>query len=397
MFATATVDGKPYALSRRRSTFGRDGAQPRRAEGHDRGQGDHAAALLEDRQPVRLHLQLGVRLAPGDRLLLAPGILPKRAPRARSPAADARHRRLRVARLPRARTSIRTTSAVPAGCCSTGTTSRRPGSCTATTSPTGRCSGSRCSTSGRDGRKITDNVGIMNRAATEDVRSPVWPVVSRVLHGGPAPSARDQQVVDILDDWVDRDAPRLDADGDALYDEPGPVIMDAALAADRRRGDVAGVRRPAQRPGQRPRPRRPRRASPTSTRTSARCSAIRSRVASTSPTAATARSRRAAPRCGRRSTRPTTPRRAVRAGSDPLAEDGVEDRLRPGSTAEHLPDDQPPDVPAGARVPERLGPRRLVRVGSLRGRVAPRAASRVRDRPAPGWRGSARSSSARPR
>ena len=76
--------------------------------------------------------------------------------------------------------------------------------------------------------QITDNVGIMNRAATEDVRSPVWPVVSKVLHGGPAPSARDQQVVDILDDWVGRDAPRLDADGNSLYDESGPAIMDAA-------------------------------------------------------------------------------------------------------------------------------------------------------------------------
>ena len=35
------------------------------------------------------------------------------------------------------------------------------------------------------------------------------------------------QVVDILDDWVRRDAPRLDADVDGLYDEPGPAIMDA--------------------------------------------------------------------------------------------------------------------------------------------------------------------------
>ena len=32
----------------------------------------------------------------------------------------------------------------------------------------------------------------------------------------------------ILDDWVRRDAPRLDADDDGLYDEPGPAIMDAA-------------------------------------------------------------------------------------------------------------------------------------------------------------------------
>ena len=75
--------------------------------------------------------------------------------------------------------------------------------------------------------QITDNVGIMNRAATQDTRSPVWPVVSRVLHTRSGPTARDDQVVAIVDDWVGRDAPRLDADADTYYDEPGPVIMDA--------------------------------------------------------------------------------------------------------------------------------------------------------------------------
>jgi hypothetical protein len=75
--------------------------------------------------------------------------------------------------------------------------------------------------------RLADVVGSMNRAATEDVRSPVWPVVSAVLRRGPAPSARDRQVVEILDDWVRRDAPRLDADGDGLYDEAGPALMDA--------------------------------------------------------------------------------------------------------------------------------------------------------------------------
>ncbi len=76
--------------------------------------------------------------------------------------------------------------------------------------------------------KLTDDVGIMNRAATEDVRSPVWPVVSKVLHTGDAPNARAAQVVDILDGWVRRDAPRLDADENGFYDTPGPTIMDAA-------------------------------------------------------------------------------------------------------------------------------------------------------------------------
>jgi hypothetical protein len=75
--------------------------------------------------------------------------------------------------------------------------------------------------------RLTDDVGIMNRAATEDDRALVWPEVSRVLRTGSAPSARDQQVVDLLDDWVRRDAPRLDANNDGLYDEAGPAIMDA--------------------------------------------------------------------------------------------------------------------------------------------------------------------------
>jgi len=73
---------------------------------------------------------------------------------------------------------------------------------------------------------LAEDVGVMNRAATEDVRSPVWPVVSRVLKTGPAPAALDRQVVAVLDDWVKRDAPRLDADGDGDYDDAGPVIMD---------------------------------------------------------------------------------------------------------------------------------------------------------------------------
>lgn len=73
---------------------------------------------------------------------------------------------------------------------------------------------------------LADTVGIMNRAATEDVRAPVWPVVSRLLRTGPPPSPLAGRVVDVLDDWVERDAPRLDADLDGDYDDAGPVIMD---------------------------------------------------------------------------------------------------------------------------------------------------------------------------
>lgn len=74
---------------------------------------------------------------------------------------------------------------------------------------------------------LADDVSVMNRAATEDVRSPVWPVVSQVLRSGPAPNALAAQIVDVLDDWVRRDAPILDADNSGQHDEAGPTIMNA--------------------------------------------------------------------------------------------------------------------------------------------------------------------------
>jgi hypothetical protein len=74
---------------------------------------------------------------------------------------------------------------------------------------------------------LAGDVSVMNRAATEDVRSPVWPTVRAVLATGPAPNALDAQVVSLLDDWVAQDAPRLDADNSGKYDSPGPTIMDA--------------------------------------------------------------------------------------------------------------------------------------------------------------------------
>jgi hypothetical protein len=74
---------------------------------------------------------------------------------------------------------------------------------------------------------LANDVGVMNRAATEDVHALVWPVVSHVLHGSSAPNSTDANVVAILDDWVRRNAPRVDADNNGKYDDAGPTIMDA--------------------------------------------------------------------------------------------------------------------------------------------------------------------------
>ena len=87
-------------------------------------------------------------------------------------------------------------------------------------------------------------VGVMNRSATEDVRSTVWPVISEVLAGGEPPSELAGQVVDLLDQWVADDAPLLDADDDGEYDEAGALIFDevfdplAAAVAEPLLGDL---------------------------------------------------------------------------------------------------------------------------------------------------------------
>ena len=70
-------------------------------------------------------------------------------------------------------------------------------------------------------------VGVMNRAATELPSSQVWPVVSEVLAGSDAPTPLAQAVVDHLDAWVADDAPALDADDDGEFDDAGPTIMEA--------------------------------------------------------------------------------------------------------------------------------------------------------------------------
>ena len=63
VIGTATVDGKPVRAHPPALDVRPRRPQPRRAQGHDRGQGDDAEALLRRRQRVRLHVQLGLRLA----------------------------------------------------------------------------------------------------------------------------------------------------------------------------------------------------------------------------------------------------------------------------------------------------------------------------------------------
>ncbi len=77
--------------------------------------------------------------------------------------------------------------------------------------------------------ELSDAVGVMNRAATEDIKSSVWPVISDMLAEGTAPNELSAQVVELLDAWAADDAPLLDADDDGEYDVSGPLLFDTVF------------------------------------------------------------------------------------------------------------------------------------------------------------------------
>ncbi len=75
-------------------------------------------------------------------------------------------------------------------------------------------------------------VSAMNEAATQDVREVTFEsVLSKLLHGGKAPNARDAKMLALLDQWRRNGGSRLDrtdASGVGKITSPGAAIMDAA-------------------------------------------------------------------------------------------------------------------------------------------------------------------------
>ena len=225
VIGTATVGGRPYALSRRRSTFGRDALNLAALKDMTDGKASTPRRFFRAANQFGFTFNWGY-VSRRATAMFSSGLLPRRA--------DGLDRRLPT--LGTGRYEWRGYLSErehphdvggPRGLLLNWNNRSAPGFMHGDDEPYG--SVHRVELFDRWPRRVTltDTVGIMNRAATEDVRSPVWPVVSEVLRGGPAPSARDQRVVDLLDDWVRRDAPRLDADNDGLYDDAGPAIMDA--------------------------------------------------------------------------------------------------------------------------------------------------------------------------
>jgi acyl-homoserine lactone acylase PvdQ len=74
-------------------------------------------------------------------------------------------------------------------------------------------------------------VGAMNQAATQDLRAVlVWPAVRAKLDlqtHPPIVNVRDVQMLGLLDAWRERGASRLDGDLDGKIDDPGAAVLDA--------------------------------------------------------------------------------------------------------------------------------------------------------------------------
>src|SRR3954454_9224534 len=76
---------------------------------------------------------------------------------------------------------------------------------------------------------LASTTSAMNKAATQDMRvMRMLPALAQVLDGGPPPSAREGQMLQLLKDWRQNGGSRLDRNLDGLIDDPGAAIMERA-------------------------------------------------------------------------------------------------------------------------------------------------------------------------
>jgi acyl-homoserine lactone acylase PvdQ len=225
VFATATVRGRPYALSLKRSTFGRDGLNLAALKDMTEGKASTPKRFWRTANKFGFTFNWPWVSRRRGTAYFSSGLLPRRAR-----GLDRRLPTLGTGRY-EWRGYLRQNEHPhdvngPGGLFLNWNNRSAPGFMHGDDEPYGSAQHVEHFDRWPRRPKLTDVVSIMNRAATEDDRSSEWPLVSQVLRSGAAPSARDQRVVDLLDDWVRRDAPRVDADKDGLYDDAGPTLMD---------------------------------------------------------------------------------------------------------------------------------------------------------------------------
>lgn len=225
MIGTATSNGQPVALTRKRSTFGRDGLNLAALKDMTEGDSSTPENFYETANKFGFTFNWGY-VSRTDVAYFASGYLPVRASGLdrRLPTWGTGEYEwqgfLSLDEHPH-------TAQAPGGRMLNWNNQSAPGFMHGDNEPYGSVHRVELFDQFPNQVELAGVVGIMNRAATEDVRTPVWPVVSEVLHGGAAPTPLAAEIVDLLDAWVAEDAPRLDADDDGYYDESAPTIFDA--------------------------------------------------------------------------------------------------------------------------------------------------------------------------
>ncbi len=224
VIGTALSDGQPVALSRARSTFGRDGLNLGALKGMTEGDADTPEAFFEVANQFGFTFNWGYANRDGIGYF-ASGLLPDRA--------EGLDRRLPTLGTGEyewqgflSEDEHPHASSHPDGRLLNWNNQSAPGFMHGDNNLYGSHHRVELFDQWPEEAELADVVSVMNRSATEDVLSPVWAVVAEVLAGGDAPTTLSGEVVEILDAWIADDAPLLDADEDGDYDEPGALIAD---------------------------------------------------------------------------------------------------------------------------------------------------------------------------
>ncbi len=225
MIGTATSDGKPIALTRKRSTFGRDGLNLGALKDMTEGKATTPSKFWSIANQFGFTFNWAYASHSATAFFTS-GLLPVRAPGLdrRLPTDGTGNYEWRGFL---SESQHPHSAAGPDGLLLNWNNQSAPGFMHGDDDPYGSVHRVELFNQYPNRVTLAQDVGVMNRAATEDLRAPVWPVISQVLHGGPAPSPLAAQTVQMLDDWVARDAPVLDADNSGQYDDAGPTAMNA--------------------------------------------------------------------------------------------------------------------------------------------------------------------------
>jgi hypothetical protein len=225
MIGTATSNGRPIALTRKRSTFGRDSLNMVALKNMTEGDASTPEKFWETANDFGFTFNWGY-VSRSNTAFFSSGYLPVRAP-----GLDRRLPTLGTGEYEwqgfLSQDEHPHAAAGPSGRLFSWNNQSAPGFMHGDGSPAGSIQRVELFDQLPDKIDLAGLVGVMNRSATEDVRSLAWPVVSEVLRGSEAPTPLAADVIDLLDAWVKDDAPRLDADDDGFNDHAGPTIFDA--------------------------------------------------------------------------------------------------------------------------------------------------------------------------